>query len=58
MQMPNVPHGVQDSKRKITLTLWAYRKLDENEVAMYAATYVRMHNLKRGKRYDVYLTVE
>ena len=58
MQMPNIPHRVDDPKRRITLTIWAYRKLDREEVAKYATAFARMHKLKRGCRYDVMTTVE
>jgi hypothetical protein len=57
MEMPNVPHRVEDPKRKIILTIWAYRKLSRDEVAMCAKTFCRMHKLKRGKHYDVYTVI-
>jgi hypothetical protein len=58
MQMPTVPHLVKVGKRNITITIWAYRKLDENEVARYSAAFAQGHRLKRGCKYDAFTTVE
>jgi len=58
MKMPDVPHRVVDPKRKIAITVWAYRELTDAETALYARQFARMHKLKRNSKYDVYTSVQ
>lgn len=57
MQNPNIPHKVLIPEKKITIVVWAYRKLDSTEVQRYAIVFARSHKLKRGHKYDVITTV-
>ena len=57
MQLPDIPHRVTDPKWKISITIWAYRKLRNEETAMYVRAFSRTHKLKKNSRYDVYTSV-
>ena len=57
MQGPDVPHRVVYPKRNITITVWAYRKLSDEETALYARQFALMNKLKRNTKYDVITVV-
>ena len=56
--MPNIAHKVYDPKRKTTITIWAYRKLDNTEIQQHALFFARNHKLNRGYRYDVMTSIQ
>ena len=52
MQMPDVPNIAVDSNGKVKVTVWAYRKLTEDELRLQVITFLRQKKIKAGFEYD------
>jgi len=57
MQMPDVPNVAVDSNGKVKVTVWAYRKLTEDELRLQVITFLRQKKIKAGYEYDVWTTI-
>jgi hypothetical protein len=58
MEIPNVPNVINDPKRKIKITIWAYRKLSDDETRLHALIFTRQNKVKPGYKYDVLTSIQ
>ena len=56
--MPNVPNVISDSKGRVKVTIWAYRKLADDELRLQARIFLRQNKIKPGHMYDVITTIQ